>query len=228
MTHEQFIESLRQTIEDRKLSRTERRAISEVLGDLNLSPSQLGAFRSAAFDVAREAATNALSSTETLSWLEDVVRVLTPIDTNTSQRSQAHFSPGRQCRERICSLFLHARLSADVCVFTITDDRITEAIVAAHQRGVRVRIITDDSKAFDRGSDIDVLEHSGIDVRVDRTKHHMHHKFAIFDGQTLLSGSYNWTVSAMRYNEENLIVTDDSALVHQFAAVFGSLWDRFA
>jgi phosphatidylserine/phosphatidylglycerophosphate/cardiolipin synthase-like enzyme len=44
--------------------------------------------------------------------------------------------------------------------------------------------------------------------------------------QRLLTGSYNWTVSAMRHNEENLIVTDDAALLRQFAKVFSSLWQQ--
>jgi phosphatidylserine/phosphatidylglycerophosphate/cardiolipin synthase-like enzyme len=55
----------------------------------------------------------------------------------------------------------------------------------------------------------------------------MHHKFAIFDESTLLTGSYNWTLSAMRHNEENLIVTDDAALVRRFAEVFTSLWEQW-
>lgn len=34
----------------------------------------------------------------------------------------------------------------------------------------------------------------------------LHHKFAILDGQTVLTGSYNWTTSGLRSNDENLLV----------------------
>jgi len=230
MTMQQIEAALRDTLEDRRLSRSERRALSEVLDDADLTLHQRGAVRSLAVDLARKAMSNELSPADTLDWLDDALKLLLPEEASSRQpvRSQALFSPGEACRKRIQSLFRHARQTADVCVFTITDDRITSAIVDAHQRGVRIRIITDDAKSFDRGSDIDVLARYDIDVRIDRTPHHMHHKFAIFDDETLLTGSYNWTVSAMRHNEENLIVTDDTRLVREFAAEFANLWKKFA
>lgn len=129
-----------------------------------------------------------------------------------------------ECVSRIRGLFRSARESADVCVFTITDDRITEEILAAHRRGVRIRLITDNEKAFDPGSDIETLQQAGLSVRVDRTPYHMHHKFALFDGKRLLTGSYNWTRGAAEQNEENLIVTADSSLISQFSACFEQLW----
>ena len=55
-------------------------------------------------------------------------------------------------------------------------------------------------------------------VRVDRSPYHMHHKFAILDAATLLTGSYNWTRGAARDNEENLIVTDEPRIVNPFAS----------
>ena len=55
---------------------------------------------------------------------------------------------------------------------------------------------------------------------------HMHHKFAIFDGDLLLNGSFNWTRSASELNEENLIITPDPVLVRAFAGRFEELWGR--
>ncbi len=94
------------------------------------------------------------------------------------------------------------------------------------RRGLAVRIITDNEKAEDEGSDIDWLRESGIPVRVDRTQYHMHHKFAVFDGELLLSGSYNWTRGAALYNDENLIVTSDPRLIAAFSKAFEKLWNR--
>ena len=70
------------------------------------------------------------------------------------------------------------------------------------------------------------LRAAGVPVRVDRTDAHMHHKFAVFDRELLLTGSYNWTRSAANQNYENIIVTDDARLATTFANVFEQYWDE--
>jgi phosphatidylserine/phosphatidylglycerophosphate/cardiolipin synthase-like enzyme len=117
-----------------------------------------------------------------------------------------------------------ARRTADVCVFTITDDRLSSALLDAHHRGVAFRVITDNDKAFDEGSDVDRISRAGVPLRVDQTRFHMHHKFAVIDDQWLLSGSYNWTRGASRDNEENLIVTSEPRLIAAYRSAFERLW----
>ena len=56
----------------------------------------------------------------------------------------------------------------------------------------------------------------------------MHHKYAIFDDSRVLTGSYNWTRSAAEFNEENIIVSDDSRLQGLFSQHFKQLWDEVA
>ena len=65
-------------------------------------------------------------------------------------------------------------------------------------------------------------------MRVDQTDAHMHHKFAVYDDARLLSGSYNWTRSAANYNQENLVVTSDRAIVERFGSEFERLWSDFS
>ena len=138
-----------------------------------------------------------------------------------------HFSPGDDCPSAIVTQIEGTQRSLDVCVFTITDDRITSSLLDAHRRGVRVRIITDNDKAHDEGSDVRRLSRAGIEVREDASPFHMHHKFAIFDGRMMLTGSYNWTRGAARNNQENLIVSSDPRLLAPFEREFSTLWARF-
>lgn len=146
----------------------------------------------------------------------------------TATTMEVCFSPGDECLLAIRRLFGQAERTVDVCVFTITDDRIATAILEAHRRGVRVRIITDNDKAYDQGSDVRRLESAGMEVREDRTECHMHHKFAIFDGRTVLTGSYNWTRGAARDNEENLVISNDFRMVGPFEREFNALWGKLA
>jgi phosphatidylserine/phosphatidylglycerophosphate/cardiolipin synthase-like enzyme len=56
----------------------------------------------------------------------------------------------------------------------------------------------------------------------------MHHKFALFDDDLLLTGSYNWTRGAADSNEENLILSNDRRLLASFRDEFERLWKKFA
>ncbi len=226
MTPEELDEMLTQTLEDNRLSRGEKKALRERIEEAGPDPHQLAVYRSAAFDAARRAMPSGEART-VLDWLDAVVRLMVPDPDDTgAAQAAALFSPDDHCPRQIGDLFDHARESADVCVFAITDDRIRDAIERAHDRGVAVRILSDNDKSNDPGSDVDYLANRGIPVRLDRSDYHMHHKFAVFDGRCLLTGSYNWTRTAALENEENLVLTTDPRLVRPFIQTFEKLWDE--
>jgi len=52
----------------------------------------------------------------------------------------------------------------------------------------------------------------------------MHHKFVIIDNNILISGSINWTKSAFFGNFENVLVTNESAIVQPFINEFERIW----
>ncbi len=226
MSEPDFDAMLVATLDDGRMSRSERKALSAWMQDVQADEQTILQLRHRAFDIARQHAPGAHAAS-VIEWLEEAVKALSP-PTPPRISSRACFSPGEQCYRAIAGEFATARSSADVCVFTITDDRLTRSILEAQRRGVRLRIITDNDKSADLGSDIDQLRSAGVVVREDRSPFHMHHKFAIFDNRTLLTGSYNWTRSAADSNEENLIVTDDPQLVPQFRREFDALWEKVA
>jgi phosphatidylserine/phosphatidylglycerophosphate/cardiolipin synthase-like enzyme len=213
---------LRATLDDARLSRGEKRALGEVIREV---PAEHRArVRSHAFHLVLEGLGSALDR-DRLGWLEDVVKLCDrPPEAPTTGAAEAHFSPGDACRHAIGRWLGLAGQQVDICVFTITDNLVTEEVLAAHRRRVKVRIITDNDKAFDKGSDIERFERVGIPLRVDKTEYHMHHKFVVVDRTTLLTGSYNWTRGAAEQNEENLIVTSDVRLVRPFVDEFERLW----
>jgi len=138
--------------------------------------------------------------------------------------NHAYFSPGDACLNAILTAINGAKSSLKICVFTISDDRITRAILQAHRSGIKVKVLTDNEKLYDKGSDIRELVQAKVPVRVDNTANHMHHKFTIMDNQTVFTGSYNWTRSAALYNHENLIITNEKTIVTDFCREFDRLW----
>lgn len=222
---------LNRSLADRQFSGNEKSALKDWLATNVRSNQQLGVVRHAIFDAVRAAA-SVQETIQLIDWLEEAMKVVAPIDPQpaalgpqTRIESDVVFSPGNSCLDRIVHRLRNARRSIQICVFTITDDRITRSILDAHHRGVAIQIITDNDKVDDTGSDIRELEAAGIPTKIDMTPAHMHHKFAIFDGTRVLNGSYNWTRSAAEVNEENIIDSNDPNLVAAFTAEFKKLWN---
>eukprot|EP01097_Dermamoeba_algensis_P004099 TRINITY_DN2737_c0_g1_i2.p1 TRINITY_DN2737_c0_g1~~TRINITY_DN2737_c0_g1_i2.p1 ORF type:complete len:113 (-),score=34.70 TRINITY_DN2737_c0_g1_i2:122-460(-) len=97
-------------------------------------------------------------------------------------------------------------------------------------RGVKVRVIADDEKVKDNGSDILEFEKAGIPCKTDKGivgSIHMHHKFVVIDGNILLNGSFNWTKGACFNNRENIVVTNNPAFVKPFLDEFEKLWNLY-
>jgi len=221
-------QQLRDSLADLRLSNEERDELRQ-LGS-NLGQDQVRYLRNRAFALVRELVQADLNNSEpALKWLEQVVKTL---DASSSPPrpalASAHFSPGDDCLRKIRELCRQVRTSLDICVYTISDDRLSEEIIACHRRGVAVRVISDNEKQFDEGSDIQHLIAQGVPLRIDDSPYHMHHKFALFDANLLLNGSFNWTRSATTSNEENLLVTDHALLVASYRSEFDKLWARYA
>lgn len=218
--------SLRETAQDLQLGNDEKFALREL--GRQLDPGRIRFMRNRAFDVAREAMIGEPGETlDALRWLEQVVKTLDAASASAPVVSSAYFSPGESCLRRLRDLMHGCRATLDICVFTIADDRLTDAILDCHARGVRVRVVSDNDKQHDAGSDIGRLRDHGVPVRLDDGPQHMHHKFALADGTVLANGSFNWTRSATMSNDENLVVTDDANLVRVFGLQFEALWQRF-
>jgi len=226
---------LAQSLADRKLSGGEKQALAAWLAEHAKSDQRKGEIRHAAFELARIAVADPDAS-HVVAWLEDAMKAIVPIQPGSAPREMspdsAYFSPGEECLQRILRRLHSVKRAADLCVFTITDDRISRAIVDAHRRGVALRIISDAEKANDLGSDMQQFQQEGIAVRLmrvmsadSRSSGHMHHKFALFDGLRLINGSYNWTRGAAAINYENLIDSADPGLLQRFAAEFERLWN---
>jgi phosphatidylserine/phosphatidylglycerophosphate/cardiolipin synthase-like enzyme len=140
--------------------------------------------------------------------------------------ADVYFSPDGGIRQHLVHTIQQSRQHIDVAVYQITSTELASALVAAKDRGVRIRILTDQENLQSSGPALRILRTSGVAIRslgvVEQSL--MHNKFAVFDDRVVATGSYNWTQSAERANYENLVLLDDSEVVTRFQREFNRLW----
>lgn len=125
------------------------------------------------------------------------------------------------------------KTSIYLCMYNIDNQRITNSLIDAFNRGVELRIITSYKCLYGRQNQsfVSLLE-AGIDLtliihnmdnayEIDNS---MHTKFAIFDSQVTFTGSLNWENLSCTVNDEAMIVTRD----HDVAMVYKNMFLRFA
>lgn len=217
-----IIAHLKQSIADEVFSKSERKTFRELLQRRNLQEDQLNFLRTKIFELATEKVTDS-NYRFIVEWIKNVNSALTASEI---ARSDAFFSPGDSCRDTIIQQIGDATKRIKICVFTISDDLIAESIMRSHRKGLDIKVITDNDKSFDMGSDVGRLAKEGVAVKMDSTPNHMHHKFMVVDDRALITGSYNWTRSAARYNHENILLTMETRVVGSFTREFESLWNN--
>ncbi len=124
-----------------------------------------------------------------------------------------------------CGAFAVARIDAArrtllVQAYNFTEPRIVAAVIAAARRGVAVTVLVDKITASQRGEGVDAVAAAGIPTFVDRSPRIAHNKVMVIDGDTVLTGSFNWSVSAERVNAENLLAVRSPALAAYYAQNF--------
>lgn len=138
-----------------------------------------------------------------------------------------YFSPEGGCPDAIVALIDDAEESIDCAIYTFTSREIAQALVRAHNRGVQVRVIMDRNQAAEGYAKKRYLSKKGISVRVHIGDGIMHNKFMVVDTAIVLTGSYNWTSSANRWNYENIVIIKSPALAKVFEEQFDKLWKKF-
>lgn len=146
-----------------------------------------------------------------------------------NQVIDAFFFPNLDNVKKIQGYIQKAKKTIDLCIFSFSNDDLANEIIAAHKRGVKVRIITDDEAMLNKGADAQRCSDEGIDVRTDsEQQYHMHNKYMVVDSAFILTGSFNWTFQAGKSNQENVVVVDDSFIVSKYNNNFNQLWSQFS
>jgi len=124
----------------------------------------------------------------------------------------------------------NSKTSIDLALYGITLADVAEALLKAKSRGVRVRVIMNQSHVFTKPSaELQSLIDGGVELRTLRGQGQwgiMHNKIAIYDGILLQTGSFNWTQAADRDNFENVVFRKDARTISLYQTYFDWMWSK--
>lgn len=98
-------------------------------------------------------------------------------------------------------------------IFSFTAQPISDVFTTKLTKGVSIRGVADVNAAKSPTSKIAVLRNAGMDIKLVGAAYAlMHLKVAVIDGLRTAYGSYNWTTTAERSNDEILTVVTNRQL----------------
>lgn len=94
-----------------------------------------------------------------------------------------------------------------IAMFTWTHPELTDAVIAAHNRGVKVTTVIDGNQGNVTGAQVvQRLRTAGVPTYLSQGKGLLHYKMAIIDDAVLVIGSANWTRSACTKNDDCFLI----------------------
>jgi phosphatidylserine/phosphatidylglycerophosphate/cardiolipin synthase-like enzyme len=137
-------------------------------------------------------------------------------DEDSTSSIDVYFSPGGGCESRIVEEIGRAEEQINVQIFIFTSKSISDALIKAKKRGVKVQVILDKGQEKQTYGRWPVLRRDGVDVRFDGGHEVANNKVIIIDDHTVITGSYNFTKAAEEKNAENILVIHDKDVAAKY------------
>ncbi len=143
-----------------------------------------------------------------------------------SMRVEVYFAPEDGVSRHIVELIDDAEKTVHFMAFSFTSDRIAKAMIRALRRGVEVSGIMEKRDLSNPHTQYGRLRRAGVDVVPDRNPRIMHNKVIVVDSAVVITGSYNFSNNADRYNDENVVVIFDRNLALKYLKYYDWLRNR--
>jgi len=128
---------------------------------------------------------------------------------------QVCFTPGENCIPKIVAAIDSAQQQILVQAYSFNQRDIIHALVAAHKRGVTVKILLDKDILNHRAL-LKYLQRQQLWLKIDTQPAIAHNKVMILDTRTVITGSFNFTFAAAKDNAENVLIISDAVFAQQY------------
>ena len=127
----------------------------------------------------------------------------------------------------IRTTLLSAKYSVKVCVAWINGNIYNPIFQELNNRGVNIEIIYNHDYTNAKTPIIKLDKMKLFPVRPRLRSALMHDKFCIIDDEILITGSFNWSITAKNHFENIVIIYQDYSLIKQFLHEFEDLKNHF-
>lgn len=149
-----------------------------------------------------------------------------PINLDNTEIS-VYFSPqDKVITNKIIPIINKAKQSILVESFIITHKAFAESLVAAKNRGVKIRVMIDATSSSSSYSMVKYLRNQGVEVKVENYAGKMHMKSIIVDDDYFIAGSMNLTKSGESYNDENCVIFKNNHINSNAKKYFNYIWSK--
>lgn len=134
---------------------------------------------------------------------------------------------GTSPKQAVLALLDHAERSLDIAIYDLNEPDIARTLERAVARGVHMRIITDRHN-LERPGEREIIRRLlvyGVPVKQNDHDGLMHLKLVIADGHLVALGSYNFTITASKVNEEMFVIFNDPFTVERAQTAFSAMWN---
>lgn len=135
-----------------------------------------------------------------------------------------YFSPEDNIERIILNTLKKAKSSVHFLAFSFTSDPLGEVLIALHKKGVKILGVMERQGSNSKESEYVKMRVEGLAVRLDRNRNQMHHKVIVIDERLVMTGSYNFSKSANKKNDENLIMLDDPEIAREYLREFSRIY----
>lgn len=129
---------------------------------------------------------------------------------------KVYFSPNGGATKAIVDEIDNAKENIYVQAYSFTSEPISQALISAHKRKVKISVILDKSDLTAKNSQYTNLINDNIDVLIDDKHAIAHNKVIIIDHKIVLTGSFNFTTAAEKNNAENSLHIVSTKLAEQY------------
>ncbi len=138
---------------------------------------------------------------------------------------EVYFSPKDKIENKIIALINNANKEIDFLIYAFTSSNIANALINAQNRGIIVKGVFDEDWNQNKYSKYDYLKKAGVNVLKDGNNFTLHDKVMIIDKSIVITGSYNYTISANKKNSENILIINNKNIANKYENEFNKIYE---